>query len=303
MMKLPPMNALRAFEAASRLGSVSKAAEELCVSQGAVSQQLRNLEDHLGRELFVRTPNSFTLSDDGEAFADVVQQSLADISLAAGNLKSEKSLRTLTISMPPTLAVKWLMPKLGAFYKTNPDVAVVMDESVDLVTFKNDGIDAAIRYGDGNFAGLESFLLIKMEFFAVASPAYIAKYGKLDSFASPGKHRLIDHHYASKNVRSQHIHWQDLVDGDLDDHQVEHLKFPGGLQALNAAVQGQGIALAVNFMFEDEIRAGDIVLANPEPIRNDNHYYFVAPIDARPNDKLDAFRDWLRDVSRNYREE
>lgn len=297
------MNALRAFEAASRLGSVSKAAEELCVSQGAVSQQLRNLEDYLERELFVRTPNSFALSDDGEAFANVVQKSLADIFLAAGDMKREKSLRTLTLSMPPTLADKWLMPKLGDFYKTDPDVAVIIDKSVDLVTFKNDGIDAAIRYGDGQLAGLDSFLLIQMDFFAVASPAYIAKYGKLDSFSSPRNHRLIDHHYALKNVRSQHTHWQDLVEGNLDDHQVEHLKFPDGLQALNAAVQGQGIALAVNFMFEDEIRAGDIVLANPEPIRNANHYYFVAPIDARPNDKLDALRDWLLDVSRIFRDE
>jgi LysR family glycine cleavage system transcriptional activator len=80
-MKLPPMNALRAFEAVSRLGSVSKAADELCVSQGAVSQQLRNLEDHLGREMFIRTPKSFKLSEDGEEFAEVVQRSLEDISL------------------------------------------------------------------------------------------------------------------------------------------------------------------------------------------------------------------------------
>ncbi len=85
-MKLPPMNALRAFEAVSRHGSVSKAAEELCVSQGAVSQQLRNLEDSLGRELFIRAPNSFTLSEDGGVFAAVVQQALKDIASAAEDI-------------------------------------------------------------------------------------------------------------------------------------------------------------------------------------------------------------------------
>jgi LysR family glycine cleavage system transcriptional activator len=88
-MKLPPMNALRAFEAVSRLGSVSKAADELCVSQGAVSQQLRNLEDHLGREMFIRTPKSFKLSEDGEEFAEVVQRSLEDISLGKNSAHAD----------------------------------------------------------------------------------------------------------------------------------------------------------------------------------------------------------------------
>jgi len=108
-MKLPPMNALRAFEAVSRLGSVSKAADELCVSQGAVSQQLRNLEDHLGQEMFIRTPNSFTLSEDGEDFAEVVQQSLGEIALAAGKVKREKTQGTLTISTGAVLGDKWLI--------------------------------------------------------------------------------------------------------------------------------------------------------------------------------------------------
>ena len=106
-MKLPPMNALRAFEAVSRHLSVSKAAEELCVSQGAVSQQIRNLEDHLGREMFIRTPQSFSLSEEGEAFAVVVQKALAEISVAAGEVTRTKSRRTLTISMSPNFAVKW----------------------------------------------------------------------------------------------------------------------------------------------------------------------------------------------------
>jgi len=201
-MKLPPMNALRAFEAASRHLSVSKAAEELCVSQGAVSQQLRNLEDHLGRELFIRSPNSFTLSEDGETFAAVVQQSLQEIAHAAGEIAGEKAQRTLTISMSPNLAVKWLMPKLGGFYQAHPDVSVVLHESIGLVTFKNDGVDAAIRYSDGHFDGLDSVLLIRMRLFAVASPTYIAENGKLESLAKPGKHRLIEHHYASKEPGS-----------------------------------------------------------------------------------------------------
>jgi LysR family glycine cleavage system transcriptional activator len=303
MMKLPPMNSLRAFEAASRHLSVSKAAEELCVSQGAVSQQLRNLEDHLGRELFIRSPNSFTLSEDGETFAAVVQQSLQEIAHAAGEVAGEKAQRTLTISMSPNLAVKWLMPKLGDFYQAHPDVSVSLHHSVSLVTFKNDGVDAAIRSGDGHFDGLDSVLLIRMQLFAVASPAYIAENGKLESLAKPGKHRLIEHHYASKDVRSQHIHWEDVVEGNLVDPRVEHLIYPDEYQALNAAIQGQGIALIAANMVEEEIETGEVEYANEQSVPARYNYYFVSPTDARPNIALDAFRDWLLDQSIMYRDE
>jgi LysR family glycine cleavage system transcriptional activator len=282
---------------------VSKAAEELCVSQGAVSQQLRNLEDHLGRELFIRSPNSFTLSEDGETFAAVVQQSLQEIAHAAGEVAGEKAQRTLTISMSPNLAVKWLMPKLGDFYQTHPDVSVALHESIGLVTFKNDGVDAAIRYSDGHFDGLDSVLLIQMRLFAVASPAYIAKNGKLESLANPGKHRLIEHHYASKEVRSQHTHWEDIVEGNLVDPRVEHLIYPDEYQALNAAIQGQGIALIAGNMVEEEIETGAVEYANEQSVPARFNYYFVSPTDARPNSALDAFRDWLLEQSKQYRNE
>ena len=219
-MKLPPMNSLRAFEAVSRHLSVSKVAEELCVSQGAVSQQIRNLEDHLGREMFIRTPKSFSLSEEGEAFAVVVQQALAEISVAAGDVARTKTRRTLTISISPNFAVKWLMPRLGRFYEAYSDVSVVLDESIKLATFKNDGVDAGIRYCDDNFVDLDSVLLFRPQLFAVASPAYIAENGTLESLAIVGNHRLIDHQYDSRDVRANHIHWEDLVSGDLNNPEI-----------------------------------------------------------------------------------
>ena len=184
-MKLPPMNALRAFEAVSRHGSVSRAADELCVSQGAVSQQLRNLEDYLGKELFNRSANSFTLTDEGEVFGVEVQQSLQRIAAAADNFAGVKSQHKLKISATPTLIYKWLMPKLGDFYEIHPGISVVLEESLQLVTFKNDGFDAAIRFGDGEFDNLNSDLLITIKIHAVASPAYIAKHGRLESISRP----------------------------------------------------------------------------------------------------------------------
>lgn len=302
-MKLPPMNALRAFEAVSRLGSVSKAAEELCVSQGAVSQQLRNLEDHLGREMFIRTPNSFTLSEEGEAFSVVVQQSLGEIALAARGVARSKIQHTLAISASKGFSVKWLMPNLVVFYESFPDVTVTLDESVKLVTFKNDGIDGAIRSGDGEdgFDGLDSTLLFRPQSFAMASPSYIAEHGKLESLAEPGTHRLIDYLYKSKKIRAQHIHWEDVVSGNLIGPEVQQVTFPDEHQAFNAALQGRGIALVGNYLMEEEIATGKIEYASPEPIQARFSYYFVSPTDARPNNALIGFRDWLVDSLKKYR--
>ena len=302
-MKLPPMNALRAFEAVSRHGSVSKAAEQLCVSQGAVSQQLRNLEDFFGKELFHRSANSFTLTEEAEAFAAVVQQSLQQVAEAADGVVRVKSQDTLRISAPPTLIFKWLMPKLGDFYEIQPGVSVVLDESLELVTFKNDGFDAAIRYADGDFDNLKSEVLITLKIHAVASPAYIAKHGRLESIANPHGHHLIDYYYDTKNINSQHIHWRDVADGDLAEMEIEHLVYPDGLQSLTAAVHGQGIALVPMYLCEDEVEAGKLELLSDQIYEYRSRYYFVSPVDARPNQALDDFRDWLLEISKAHRDE
>ncbi len=302
-MKLPPMNALRAFEAVSRLGSVSKAAEELCVSQGAVSQQLRNLEDHLGREMFIRTSNSFTLSEDGEDFAEVVQQSLGDISLAVGKVKREKTQRTLTISIAPGMADKWLMPRLGDFYGLYPDVTIALDENPKNATFKNDGIDAAIRFGDGTFEDLQSVYLFAIKKYAVASPGYIAEYGSLDDLAHPKQHRLIDCRRGSKDLDALCGLWEDFVASDYTDLEQQLIILPNDHQALNAAIHGRGIALSFNHLMESDIEAGNIVYANSQPVSLPGGFYFVSPTGVRPNSDLDAFRDWLVEISGEFRTE
>jgi len=301
-MKLPPMNALRAFEAVSRHGSVRKAAEELCVSQGAVSQQLRNLEDHLGREMFVRTPNSFLLSEDGEEFAEVVQQSLGEIALAAGKYNRKKSQPTLTISVSPGI-YNWLMPKLGTFYELYPDVTIALDKSLKHVTFKNDGIDAAVRFGDGTFEDIQSVYLFPIEKYAVASPDYISEYGTLDSLANPKRHRLIDCRRGTKDFDALCGLWEDVVASDYVDLEEQLIILPDDYQAINAALHGRGIALTFNYLIEDEIEAGNIVYANRQPVTFRGGFYFVSPTNVRPNSNLDAFRDWLVEISEEFRTE
>ena len=295
------MKALRYFEAVARLGSVSKAADELNVTPGAVSQQLRILEGHLGKELFLRSGNSLSLNEFGEELAAVVSPAFAEIAETVIRLSGEKSSRMLRISAPPTVATKWLMPKLGDFYQSHPDVSVVLDESLDLVKFKNDGFDAAIRFADGRFEDLNAELLITVRIHAVASPEYIASHGKLESLQRPEGHYLIDFHYDSKKISSQHMGWEDLVEGDLDDLDIRHLIFPDGLQSLNAAIQGQGIALAPLYLCDDDVKAGELQLLSEPIVEYRNRYYFVTPQHVRPKRELEDFRDWLLDISKAHR--
>jgi LysR family glycine cleavage system transcriptional activator len=303
-MKLPPMNALKAFEAVSRLGSVSKAAEDLCVSQGAVSQQLRNLEDDLGRELFIRTPNSFKLSEDGEEFAEVVQRSLKEISLAAGKYKREKTHNALTISITPILGEKWLMPRLGDFYGLYPDATISLDFGITNVDFRNDGIDAAIRFGDGVFEDLHNVYLFTYTKFAVASPDYITEYGNLDDLANPKQHRLIDCRRGLKEIDALCGQWEDVVASDYTDLEEQLIILPDDHQALNAAIHGRGIALTPRHLLEDDIEAGNIVYANNQPISSfAGNFYFVSPTGVRPSSILDAFRDWLVEITGEFRTE
>ena len=302
-MKLPPMNALRAFEAVSRLGSVSKAAEELCVSQGAVSQQVRNLEDHLGCELFIRSANSFVLSEHGEDFAGVVQKALGSISLAASEVRQEVSQHTLTISVSPGLADKWLMSQLGNFWELYPDITLALDKSLNNATFRNDGIDAAIRFGDGNFSDLNSVYLFTPRKFAVASPGYIAEYGKIEDMTNPKHHRLINCDYGSKELNALCGQWEDLVADDYPGLEEQIIKLPDEQQVLNAAIHGRGIALTPNHLLSDEIETGNLVFASNQAVEISLGYYFVWPKDARPDSELDAFRDWLVEISEALRSE
>jgi LysR family glycine cleavage system transcriptional activator len=170
-----------------------------------------------------------------------------------------------------------------------------------MVTFKNDGIDAAIRFteGEDGFDGLDSVLLFHVQVFAVASPAYIAEHGKLESLAEPGTHRLIDGTY---NVKTGGVFtkWQDVVSGSQIDSTVQHETFPDNDQILNAAVLGRGIALLPFQHVLEEIASGNLEYANPEPISSPMNCYFVSPADARPNGDLIAFRDWLLDNLKKY---
>ena len=194
------------------------------------------------------------------------------------------------------------MPNLEGFYESFPDVPVAINKTNKSVTFQNDGIDGAIRFSDGEdgLDGLDTVLLFHPKIFAMASPAYIAEHGKLESLAEPGKHRLIDSYYDSKKTRALHLCWEDVVSGHQIDPETHVEVFPEVDQTLNAALLGRGIALLPRNLIAEEIDSGKIDFAHPAPIPAPYKCYFVSPANARPNSALIAFRDWLVDALKNF---
>jgi LysR family glycine cleavage system transcriptional activator len=167
---LPPLNALRTFEAAARHLSFTAAAEELCVTAAAVSHQIRSLEEHLGTALFHRSNRALVLTEAGTLLLPDVREAFARLMTATRELRRHAFAGPLTVAVPPSFAAKWLVPRLSGFQARCPDIEVKLISSSELVDFGRDDVDLAIRYGAGVYPGLHTELLTATEFFPVCSP-------------------------------------------------------------------------------------------------------------------------------------
>jgi len=172
--RLPPLNALRAFEAAARHLNFSRAADELSVTPGAVSQQIQNLEDYIGGPLFKRTPRGLLLTDTAQTALPALRDAFDNLAEAAALLTAQVEGRRLTITAAPSFAAKWLVPRLGRFEAKYPQVDVWLSADMDLVDFGTGEVDVAIRYGAGPYPGLESVRLMRETVIAVMSPDLMA---------------------------------------------------------------------------------------------------------------------------------
>ena len=172
--RLPPLNALRAFEAAARHLNFSRAADELSVTPGAVSQQIQNLEDYIGGPLFKRTPRGLLLTDTAQTALPALRDAFDNLAEAAALLTAQVEGRRLTITAAPSFAAKWLVPRLGRFEAAYPQVDVWLSADMDLVDFGAGEVDVAIRYGAGPYPGLESVRLMRETVVPVMSPELMA---------------------------------------------------------------------------------------------------------------------------------
>jgi LysR family glycine cleavage system transcriptional activator len=285
-MKMPPLNALRAFDAVARHGSVRLAAAELFVTPAAVSQQVRQLEQHLNLRLFERRGRRIELSDAGRSFHLDTSRHLLAIAAAAERARPAKHVRVTSV---PSFAARWLVPRLPSFTSKHPGTEVRVDASPTLVDLPNSDFDLAFREGLGKYRGTESRRLFDLDVVPVAHPAYVKS--MLGKRGGGWKDACLLH-------ETIYTHWwqQWLEAAGIDGVDASRgLYFSHTMLTLAAAVQRQGIALAPRFMVQDDLDAGVLRVVDERELVTPAGYYVVWPSHANLSATASAFREWVID--------
>lgn len=287
-MSLPPLNAVRAFEAVGRRGSVKQAAEELSVTPGAVSRQLGLLEEHLGISLFKRSHRQVTLTHSGTLYLQSVSDALLRLSDATDEIKSTKGRDPLHIWCPMTFGLRWLVPRLPAFRAAQPDRDVVFTTSLGPIDFSTRSTDVAIRIGRGNWPGCASHRLVDIALTPVCSPALLQRLGPmtrphdlaratlLQSAARPGYWRM----------------WLKAADAsDIDPDRG--ITFESVSLAYQMAMNGAGITLGQLALVEDDLQTGRLVAPFEQRTNSMDAFYLIYPNRLTSDPFVILFRDWL----------
>lgn len=285
--RFPPLSALRPFEAAARLESFSRAAEELSITHGAVSHQVRALEEHVGSPLFARHGKRVALTPAGRAFAEKIRAALDEIAQAADQLRSRRDDR-LTVSVLPSFASRWLMPRLIRFMDAHPKVEVNVIASTALASFRDDEIDVAIRFGVGPWPPHECEIFLEDEYFPVASPS-------LD----PGKLKAPRDLLAMRIIREDRDYWKqwfDAVGIPIEEARAARGPlFNDSTYALQAAARGEGVALARRSIVLEDLERGTLKRLFDVTVPSRERYWFVSPKETADTPKVKAFRKWVKE--------
>ena len=288
--RLPPLNALRAFEVTGRHGSFTKAAEELNVTPAAVSQQVRLLEAILGKPLFERLPKHLQLTAEGAALLPGVQDGFRRIGEAVNATFIRDEEHRLQVSVAPAFAAKWLLPRLGSFQAAHPEIELGIDASMNLVDLTRGDADIAIRYGAGNYPGLVSERLLNEEVVTVCSPAVAATLRKPADLAN---HLLL--HDASPDRDESCPTWEMWLRaaGVTGVDARRGLSFNQSSLVLEAALLGRGVALAKAAIARGDLDAGRLVRPFAISVPVGFAYYLVFARERAGEAKIGRFRSWL----------
>jgi len=291
--RLPPLNALRAFEAAARHLSISAAATELNVTAAAVSQQIKSLEGHLDTSLFRRMNRALALTEAGRLLLPGLSDGLDRINDAVGEVRAAQEGGPLYLHSSPAFASKWLIPRLDSFQHLHPDIEVRINASMELIDLRNDDGDCAVRFGAGRYDGLESVWLMGEEVFPVCSPALLEGEHALTSLAELKHHRLIHDGTPAAHVVSPDWRMWLQAAGVVDVDYAHGLTLSPWTMVVEAAIGGQGVALGRRNLVSDDLAAGRLVrpfdLGLPIPF---SHWLVYRP-DAIRRPKVKAFHDWI----------
>jgi LysR family glycine cleavage system transcriptional activator len=286
-LSLPPLPAVRAFEAAARHGSFTKAAEELGMTQAAVSYQIKLLEERVGAPLFLRKPRQVTLTEVGQRLAPAFTEAFSLIGGAYAQARSAAE-GVLCVSTILTFASSWLARNLGAFQIQHPSLAVRLDTSTRLIDFAREDIDIAIRSGSGNWPGLARHFLFKADFTPMLSPKLAESIGGVKEPADLLRLPILD---------PGDLWWREwfTVAGVPADALETRTQNSMGAQAYeaNAAMAGHGVAILTGALFSAELADGRLTQPFDLVANDGNSYWLVYPEARRNVPKIRAFRDWL----------
>ncbi|HJU22958.1 MAG TPA: transcriptional regulator GcvA [Casimicrobiaceae bacterium] len=282
--RIPPMQALRAFEAAARLRSLTLAAEALNVTHGAISHQIKALEASLGVPLVERAGRGIRVTDDGERFAARVRGALAEIANAMREASERNNPRQLRVSVTPSFAARWLLPRLGNFLAKHRDVDLDVRSTTALVDFRRDDADVAIRHGFGNWPEVQAEPILTDSFFPVCSPNLAPRLPR-----SPAD---LAHYTLLRSDDEWWKPWFDAVGLDWPEPSRGPI-FNDSALMLQAAVDGQGIALARRSLLGNDVKNGLLVKLFDIDVPAPRRYWLVYPPRLASSPKLALFRAWL----------
>jgi LysR family glycine cleavage system transcriptional activator len=285
--RLPPLNALKAFEAAARHESFTRAAEELCVTQGAVSHQVKALEAELAIKLFNRERQRLIITEAGKDYLNVVRDALDRIAVGTERLLQRQNAGVLTVSTSPDFAAKWLVHRLGHFAEAHPGIDLRVSATLHHVDFAREEVDLAVRHGDGNWPGFDTVRLSAEQLFAVCSPKLLSGRRRLAKPADILKFPLL--HLDS---RADWTNWLQAV--GLDGADVAHGPLLNrASMVIDAAINGQGVALARTTLAAWDLINGRLVRPFPESLRLSKTYWIICPKATAALPKIVTFREWL----------
>ncbi|HET8727749.1 MAG TPA: transcriptional regulator GcvA [Alphaproteobacteria bacterium] len=293
MARLPSLKALRTFEAAGRHLSFTRAAAELHVTQAAVSHQIKALEEELGLQLFRRGHRGLLLTDVGQTYLPEVRAAFEKLAQATDRLRTHDATGALTVSVLPSFAARWLVPRLRRFRRRHPDIDVRLSANDHVVDFERDDVEVAIRYGTGKYQGLAADRFLTEEFFPVCSPALLEE----TPDGPPPLRRPEDlrwHTLLHDDMRTDWAMWL-LAAGVEGIDPRRGPAFTDSAMLLQAAVDGQGVALGRSALAADDLIAGRLVRPFEISLPAEYAYHIVYPERSAQRPKIVAFRDWLLD--------
>ena len=294
--RLPSLNGLRAFEAAARHLSFTLAATELNVTQTAISHHIRRLEEELGIRLFIRQNRALALTPEARDYLPGVRAAFNDLRLATDRLLRKDDDKVLTVSTLASLAAKWLLPRLTDFQEQHPGIDVRITTSTSLVDFQRDNVDAAIRYGRGQWPGLRADWLMADELFPVCSPSLLRGDRPLRQPEDLKGYPLL--HTSNANSDDWRL-WLTAAGLPADIARQPGITFDMIFMTIQAAIDGIGVAMGRTSYVKDDIAKGRLVVPFKIALPADAGFYLVSPQGRREAPKLAAFRQWMIAATQN----